>query len=178
MRKILIFLILIIYSQYGFTQKKDSTGHEWVLNGEMFGSAIAISLQGEYISHRPLFDYSLRSGIGRTSLYHERGEGIAENLTFPVVFSVSKKLSLYTPLWLELGAGGAVDLFEHEESRWIGDRLTTEKYVSTLIRIIPVTLGFKQVNRHGFQWRYYLLLNVVPNKTTFVMGGISFGGLL
>ncbi len=160
------------------SQEKDSLAHNWAFSGELFGSAIAISLQAEYLLHYPKFDLSFRSGIGRTSLYHERGEGIAENLTFPFVLSVSKKLSPYTPLWVELGTGGAIDLFEQENDFWNNGQRHTEKHVNTFYRVIPLTLGFRQVNRHGFQWRYFLLYNVVPNKTSFVMGGISFGGIL
>lgn len=177
--KNLVFLFFVLTCGFSVTaQEKDSTTHNWAFSGELFGSAIAISLQGEYLLHRPMFDLTFRTGLGRTSLYHQKGEGFADNLTFPCVISISKRISPYTPFWIELGTGGALDLFESEKLMNPNDRSSVEKDVFAVYRIIPITIGLRQLNKYGFQWRYFVLLNVIPNRTNFIMAGISFGGIL
>jgi hypothetical protein len=176
-RSLLIFILLVLF--FGANaQKKFFTEDDWAFSGEMLGTALAISFQGEYIFHHSKFDLSLRTGIGRTNLFHDEGDAWSDNLTFPHILSISKKLGRYTPLMIEFGTGGALDLFEMNRSIIVNGNWQNEKYINSIYRPIPLIFGLRQVNSHGYQWRYFVSMNIAPNHFAFPMAGFSFGGIL
>jgi hypothetical protein len=177
----LLFLLLFTLSMCLQTHaQSDSITQNlrpWGVHGEVGGLALTLAVYGEYVKHYRKFHVTYRAGIGRTSLQHSRGEGIAENLAFPHMISIGYKTKKKPSVSIELGTGACLDLFENDFAYWSDGAWVEEKEVTAYYRIVPLTLGIRRVNELNFEWRYFLSFHVPFNQAVFPMVGVAFGYL-